>query len=234
MNTNINAQSDYKVMPLKVLSQIIDKSKLNIDTSYIVDYNKAFVTIFKDGTSILTPPVLGGDEGLFFTNVNTMNEMIKSKIYPVKGNGSFWELEKDRVINFSVSMEYYCNKLSEWLDFKVIFNSDKLYLKELSTIISKKLHNKTKLSKVLVNYVSIYIAEMLRQKVNGKWQLLPEYSLNTYYTPEIVNNDMFCNPWYFINYELSFASKQTISVEEIITKINSFFPIGDRKYKSNI
>ncbi len=232
MNTNIDTQPEYRVMSLKELSQIMDRNRLNIDTSYIIDYNKAFVTIFKDGTSILTPPALGGDEGLFFANIDVMQRMIQSKIYPVKGNGSFWELEKDRVINFSGSMDYYRKKLSEWLEFKVEFNTDNAYLIELSGIVSKKLQHKTKVNKLLINYVSIYVAEMLRQKLNGKWELLPEYSLNMYYTPEIVSKNTFCNPWYFINYELSFASHRAINIEDIIIKVNSFLPIENRTYKS--
>ena len=230
MSNNTDSQTiKYKVLSIEELNKIEKEKRLKTDTSYIVEYNGAFATVFKDRTSILTPPVLGGKEGLFFYNVEDMNAMIASRIYPVKGNGSFWEKEKDRVINFSNEMPYYCSKLTEILNYKVELSNDKSYLKELSNVVTEKLKLK-KNNKILCNYLSIYIGELLREKVNGEWKLLPEKALNVYYLPEIIKDNKFCSHWSFTIGQLEMASFIPVDIESLIEKANVFYPIGNRGY----
>jgi hypothetical protein len=231
MSNNASSHPKYKVLSVEELNKIEEAKRIETDTSYIIEYNGAFVTVFKDKTSILAPPVLGGKEGLFFYNVADMDEIIKSRNYPVKGNNSFWEKEKQRVLNFSDEMPYYCSRLTEMLNYKVELNSDKLYLKELSEVVTKKIKVQ-KDKKKLYNYLSIYIGELLRQRVNGEWKLLPQKALNVYYMPEITKDDKFCSHWSFIIGQLEMASFIPVDIESLIDKANVFYPIANRNYVS--
>jgi hypothetical protein len=231
MSNNASSHLKYKVLSVEELNKIEEAKRIETDTSYIIEYNGAFVTVFKDKTSILAPPVLGGKEGLFFYNVADMDEIIKSRNYPVKGNNSFWEKEKQRVLNFSDEMPYYCSRLTEMLNYKVELNSDKLYLKELSEVVTKKIKVQ-KDKKKLYNYLSIYIGELLRQRVNGEWKLLPQKALNVYYMPEITKDDKFCSHWSFIIGQLEMASFIPVDIESLIDKANVFYPIANRNYVS--
>jgi hypothetical protein len=231
ISNNASSHLKYKVLSVEELNKIEEAKRIETDTSYIIEYNGAFVTVFKDKTSILAPPVLGGKEGLFFYNVADMDEIIKSRNYPVKGNNSFWEKEKQRVLNFSDEMPYYCSRLTEMLNYKVELNSDKLYLKELSEVVTKKIKVQ-KDKKKLYNYLSIYIGELLRQRVNGEWKLLPQKALNVYYMPEITKDDKFCSHWSFIIGQLEMASFIPVDIESLIDKANVFYPIANRNYIS--
>lgn len=230
MERNLKAQasSKYRVLSVKELNSIEEKNRSNIIKSYIIDYNKAFVTMFKDGSSIILPPILGGKEGLFFYDSQDMDNMIKSQIFPVKGTGSFWEKEKKRVLSFSCQISYYCLKLSDILDYKVVISQDSSYLRELSDIINKKL--KLKKDKNLYFYLAIYVGELLRQKLNAKWKLFPEYSLNMSYHPEIVYNNKFCDHWGFVIDQLKMADFLPVDIEDLVERSNQFFPINDRRY----
>jgi hypothetical protein len=229
MNNNLNSDPKYHILSIEDLNRI-EKTKFSqIDTSYIVDYNGAFVTVFKDRTSILRPPVLGGDEGLLFDNVADMNEMIKSRTFPVKGNNSFWAQEKERVLNFSGSIPYYCNRLTELLDFKVELKDDADYLKEFSEVVNKKLKVKGGRN-LLYHYLSIYIGEMIRLKVNGEWRLFPQYALNVYYVPEITKGSQFCSHWNTVIRRLEMAPSMPVNLETLISGANVFYPAAGRKY----
>jgi hypothetical protein len=229
MSKNGSPDNAYRILSLTELNQIESTKRSLIDTTYIVDYNGAFATVFKDGTSILLPPVLGGKEGLFFYRVSDMNEMIKLNTFPVKGNNSFWENEKERALHFPDAMPYYCSKLTELLNYKTEFKDDASYLKTLSEVISKKLKS-SKNSKTLINYLSIYVSELLRQRVDGQWQLTPQKALNVYYIPEIIKQEKFCSPWSIILGELELVSFLPIDIDAIIEKANVFYPIANRNY----
>ena len=187
------------------------------------------MTVFKDGTSILLPPVLGGDEGLYFYNFIDMEKMINSRIYPVKGTQSFWEKEKERVLNFSNEIPHYCSELSKMLEYKVEINNDTAYLYALSKVVNEKLKLKEN-DTILYNYLAIFIGELLRVKIEGEWKLLPQNSLNVYYIPEITKDDEFCNHWSFIINELKIAKITPIDIQYLVNKAGVFFPQGRRKY----
>lgn len=230
MNNKITSQPKYKVLSLDELNKIEELKRSETDTTYIVEYNGAFVTVFKDGSSIILPPVLGGNEGLLFDDVGEMKKMIESRIFPVKGNNSFWENERNRVLNFPDSISYYCSKLTKMLNYKVELTHDKVYLKELSKVITDK-YKTTSDKRNLRNYVSIYVGELLRQRVNGRWRLAKEMSLNVYFIPEITKGDTYCDHWNFVIGELEMASFIPFDIENLIERASTMFhPIRGRRY----
>lgn len=233
MSTNVKGQSlPYKVLPLTELNKIKEKKQDIIDTVYINDYNAVFVTIFKDGTAILSPPVLGGHEGLFFYDIEAMHAMIASREYPVKGTGTFWEKEKERIEHISTSIPYYCTKLSELLDFKVEVKDDTVYLKELSTVISNKMKAK-KQPKYLKIYLSIYIGELIRRRVDGEWKLFTEYAFHIYYIPRVVKEEKSCDVISFIIGELEITKFMPFDMEYVINKAKErFYPYNKDRYVS--
>lgn len=234
MSNNKNSRPPYEILSREELDKIEIAKEKEIKKSYILDYNGAFVTIFRDGSATVRPPVLGENEGLVFYDLDAMNEMIASRSYPVKGNDTFWEKEKERVLHFNDSMPYYCERLSEMLDFKVEFNHDAAYLAQLSEVATKALKGKTKKKDLLRAYLTIYIGELLRQKVNGKWRLLPHASLNVYYVPEITKGNQYCEHWNSVVRQLEMASFIPVNIEALIERANEFYPIGNRKYADNI
>jgi hypothetical protein len=222
------SETSYRILSTVKLNEIEEKKFAEIDSSYQVDYNKASVTIFKDKTAILFPGA-GGGEGILFNNVSEMEEMIKSRNFPVKGDGSFWEREKSRMLKLNSEIPYYCDKLSELLDFKVEITNDPVYLKELSRVVNNKVIN-SKNSQELNNYLGIYIGELLRKKVNAKWRLFPRYTLNMYYLPELVNGNTYADPIYTVISQLEIASIIPIDIESLVEKANDFVPFSTRNY----
>lgn len=221
--SNVERKSlPYKVLSKGELTRIEEEKKLEIDSFYIIDYNGVFVTTFADGTAILLPPVLGEEEGFFFTNKRSMQEMIDARSYPVKGTGSFWEQEKARVINIEYSMAYYCSKLSELLGFSVELKDERVYLKELSMVVGSKFKSK-KVDKDLPNYLAVYIGELIRKRVNGEWKLAIENAFNVYYIPEVVKGNLSFNTVAYIKGELGLASYMPFDIESIVEKANDRF-----------
>ncbi len=230
--SNASCHPKYKVLSVKELTKIETNKKQEIDSSYIIDYNGAFVTTFKDKSSIILPPVLGGEEGLLFYDIADMYKMIENKVYPVKGNNSFWEKESLRVLKFPDAINYYCSELSRILNYGVEINNDTAYLGELSRVINTSLGSKKQKS-LLYNYLAIYISELLRRKADATWQLMPQKALNVYYIPEIVKDGKFCTPWSFLIGQLEMVSFMPINIENLLDRANLFYPIQNRTYKSH-
>lgn len=230
MSNDANPKPRYEILSIEQLN-MVDTAKLQeIERSYILDYNGAFVTIYRDGSATLRPAVLGGKEGLLFHDLDAMNEMIASRSYPVKGNGGFWENEKARVLKFNQSMPYYLSWLSEMLEFNVEFSSDRSYLAELSAVATKVLGSKKKNKDLLRAYLTIYIGELLRQKVKGEWKLQPQKALNVYYVPEIVKGNKFCTHWNYVGKRLKVSNAIPVDIEKLVDSSNEFYPAFGRKY----
>lgn len=230
MPTDIKAKPlPYKVLLLEELNKIAEEKQEIVDTFYINDYNAVFVTLFKDGTAILSPPVLGGPEGIFFNDIEAMHAMIASRKYPVKGTGSFWEKEKERIEHIDTSISYYCTKLSELLNFKVEVNDDSVYLKELSSVIDSKIKSK-KLPKYLKEYLSIYIGELIRKKLGGEWKLAIEYAFHIYYTPDVVKDNKHYDLWFILS-ELDMTKFIPFDLIYIIDNAKEkFYPYNQDRY----
>lgn len=220
-------EAGAKTLPYVVLSRakllkIGNEKRDQVDTFYILDYNAVFVTIYKDGTAMLIPPILGGDEGLFFTDIKAMNDMIAQRVYPVKGTGSFWEKEKARIMDINGSMLYYVSKLSEILNFLVEVKNDSEYLKQLSLVVSKKLKSKRR-DRNLENYLAIYIGELIRLRVDGTWKLRKNHTFNVYYYPDVTKGAERLDILGYVIGELGFAKYTTLNIEEIVKNSLSLF-----------
>jgi hypothetical protein len=218
-------EQPYVALPVQELNKIEEQKQ--VDTFYQVDYNMATVTIFKDGTATLFPGA-GLGEGLLFYDLKLMQKMIEERVFPVKGDGSFWEKEKERVLQLNENIPYYCSKVSAFLGFDVSLNTGKDYLKKLTEVINQKFYNqKVKDEEYL--YLAIYIGELIRIKSKSKWVLHPEYTLNIYYIPEIVADKNYCDPVWHVVHRLNEASYMPIDVEAIINEVD-FAPFGNRSY----
>ncbi|GEM_PF-1602491 len=233
MSKNIQGQSlPYEVLSQIDLNKIIDEKQNIIDTEYIIDYNAVFVTIFNDSTAVLSPPILGGEEGLLFYDIKAMHAMIASRAYPVKGTGSFWEKEKARIEHIDTSISYYCMKLSEVLDYKVEINSDPIYLKNLSNVINNKIKEK-KQPKYLKEYLSIYIGEMIRQSIDGEWNLFIKYAFHIYYIPEVIKNGKSCDVVAYVFSELNLSMFIPFDIEIILNKAKDrFYTYNNDRYRT--
>ncbi len=219
----------YKEMSTKELNVIAERNKDMIDTTYQLDYNYASVFIFKNKTALLFPG--SGGNGIMFNDTEVMKKMIEEKKFPVKGDGSFWENEKERVLNLDSSIGYYCSRLSELLGYNVRLDSDPRYLKELSKAINQKLASK-KVDINIYRYAAIYIGELIRMKKKGQWKLHPVYTLNVYYIPEIVCGNTFCDPWSYVINQMETASVMPIDIESLAEKASDFAPFTNRDYVS--
>ncbi len=225
MDNKSEAQVPYVALSVKELNKIEEKKE--IDIFYQLDYNMATVTMFKDGTATLLPGA-GLGEGLLFYDLGVMERMIEGRVFPVKGDSSFWEMEKERVLRLEANIPYYFSKVSAFLGFDVKLINDKNYLKELSQVINQKLYNqKVKDEEHL--YLAIYIGELIRERSKGKWTLFPEYTLNVFYIPEIVVGTEYCDAIGHVIYRLAEASYMPIDVDIIIKEIG-FTPYGNRRY----
>jgi len=226
MKDKATAQTQpYVVLSVQELNKIEERKQ--IDTFYQLDYNMTTVTIFKDGTATLFPGA-GLGEGLLFYDLKAMQRMIDERVFPVKGDGSFWEREKERVLQLNENIPYYCSKVSAFLGYDVELNTEKSYLKELTEAINQKFYNqKVKDEEYL--YIAIYIGELIRIKNRGRWVLFPAYTLNMYYIPEIVADKDYCDPIWHVVHRLKDASYMPIDVEAIINEAD-FTPYGNRSY----
>lgn len=235
MSNNENVKAAYEVLDLEGINKIETEKLHQIKRSYILDYNGAFITVYNDGSAVVRPPILGEKEGLVFYDLDAMEKMIASRAYPVKGNDTFWEVEKERVLDLAGSMPYYCAWLSEMMGFKTELNSNKAYLAELSAaakeaLTSKKIKKKDK--EFLRGYLSIYIVELLRQKVGGQWKLKPVPFLNVYYVPEIVKGNKYASPWKHLGSRLKTAGFMPVDIEELVESSNEFYPAMGRNYST--
>ncbi len=226
----INAQKlGYKAMPAGELNKITRDRRLEQDAFYQNNDNKAYITIFKDGTGTIIPGA-GLGEGLFFESIRDLEPFLKSGVYPVNGDGSFWEKEKERVKDIKGSINYYCSVLSEQLDCNVELSVDPGYLKKLSEIVNEKLRKK-KVDDSLYYYLCIYIGELIRRNEGAEWRLMPQYSLNIYYHPELVKGKTFNSPIGFLLRELEMAKIIPIDIETMVKKSNQFYPLKtDHRY----
>jgi len=226
----INAQKmGYKAMPTVELNKITGGRRLETDTFYQNKDNKAYITIFKDGTGTIFPGA-GLGEGLFFENMSYLEPFLKSGVYPVKGDGSFWEKEKERIKDIKASINYYCSALSAQLNYNVELSGDPAYLKMLSEIVNEKLRKK-KVDDNLYYYLCIYIGELIRRNTGAEWRLLPQYSLNIYYYPELVKGNTFYPLMGFLMSQFEMAKITPIDIETIIKKSNQFYPLKtDQRY----
>lgn len=228
MDKKVFAQNSYQVLGTKELNLIIGKRQSEISSSYIIEYNGAFVTIFNDSTSIILPPVLGGNEGIFFKNLDAMKTMVDAKTFPVKHMNTFWENEKDRILELPSSISYYCLKLSEIINSDVFVFIDKNYLRTLSDMLNKKMENFISDS-LKMNYLKLYIVELLRVQKGGTWKYAPQAALNVYFIPEIVVENKFCSPWNFLDSEI--RSTREIDLNLLISKLEEmFYIVGNRRY----
>ena len=225
MENKSAAQVPYMALSVQELNKIEEKKK--IDTFYQLDYNMATVTMFKDGTATLFP---GGGlgEGLLFYDLGVMKRMIEERVFPVMGDGSFWEKEKERVLRLNENIPYYCEKVSAFLGLEVQMSIEKEYLKKLTGAINQKFYNQ-KVEDKMYLYLAIYIGELIRIKNKGKWILFPEYTLNVYYIPEIVVEKKSYGPIWFVINRLELASYMPLDVETIIEEAD-FAPYGNRRY----
>ncbi len=228
-NSSAQNEAGFQAMDLGPLNQIMEeKSPIRLK-SYQIKYNKAYVTIYKDGTVILFPGAAGLGQGIFFEDIKYLEPMIKTGIYPVKGDGSFWEKEKDRALDFQKSMPYYCTKLSELLSYKVELNDNPEYLKELSGIVNKKF-KEGNVPDNLYNYLAIFVGELLRGREKAEWKLLCQNSLNVYYCPELVKDRKYCDPFSYIIGELEMADFRPIDINTMIEGANNFYRYHKRNY----
>ncbi|WCM40983.1 hypothetical protein MG290_08405 [Flavobacterium sp. CBA20B-1] len=228
---NMSAQGlSYQVISREKINNILREKHSLVTSTYINNYNSCFVTIFKDGTALMAPPILGGDEGIFFLDVKSMEEMIASKKYPVKGIGTFWEKEKGNIEKINSNIHLYRDRLSEVLNTELVFDNNSEYLCKVSKLINERL-NKRKNNNNVKEYVSIYIAELIRQKYNGKWGLFIEYTFNNYYIPYIISEDKSCDVIGSVLNELELAKYTRLNIEEIINKTgNKFYRYDKKRY----
>ncbi len=213
MGKSVTAQ--YRIIDIDEVNRIYTENISDIESEFIVENNGAFATIFNNGNALLRPPVLGGNEGIYFDKSETMFEMIKSLTYPVKSGKSFWERKKNELLELPRTSKYFNAKLSEMLNYNVSLRYDSLYLKNLSIIVNNYIKNE-KVSKDFEYYVVIYLVDILRIKLNGEWNLRPQPALNTYYIPELLTNEGAIYPWNYLLGQIGMSSFITINIEKIL------------------
>lgn len=222
-----NAQKQvYIAMDIKSLSKLKDEKFDNIDRFYQLKSNMALVTIYKDGTATLFPA--SGGEGLYADDIKYLEPMIASGVYPVKGDGSFFEKEKARIANLKESIPYYCAELSKKLDFDVKVSLDSVYLEGLSEVITKRFNTKRK-DYPLAYLLSVYVGELIRVQEGAEYLFSVNYNLNIYYSPELTKNGKFCTFVGEFIRELEIAHVTPVRLGEFISKrCNHFYPIRRR------
>lgn len=224
------SQSDKSYVSLSInkISKVEFEKELLLVRSFQIEYNKALVNIYNDNTAIIFP-ASGTGEGMYFTNLETMQKIIGMKTFPVKGDGSFWEKEKQRLIKLDQFIPYYLEELSKIIGFNIQISFDKKYLKEVSKHINLYL-NSSKINKNSYYYIAIFISELIRRSNNGVWKLIPIYTLNIYYIPEIVFNHSYCHPWSIIIRSLEISKIRPINIEQLVEYAGVFTIFQSREY----
>lgn len=211
---SMKSQEKYKTINLKEINEMEKEKEVLMETFYILE-NGVYVTIYKDGTSILRPPALTGEEGLLFYDLEEMRKMIASGKYPVREYDSFWKEDQDKLKNFDNEIPYFLNKLSKLINFKIEINYDENYLKRASEAINAKLKsNKDKQAKYF--YTALFIGELVRNKrSDATWKLIPQPSFNVYYEPELFINDKNSHIWTTVTGELKLIKMFPLNLEKI-------------------
>jgi hypothetical protein len=181
-------------------------------------------------SSILRPPVLGGDKGFFFDDHKNMIEMINAKKYPIKIKSNFWQREKLRIKEMDSFVSYNCETLSILLDFEINIEGDSIYLKKLSDVINAKYKKLKKKNKDLDYYIATYIGEVIRKRNDAEWKLLPKYAFEVYYIPEIVKDSTFCPHWGFVFNQIEMISFIPLDIETLIEDYGKFYPFTNNRY----
>lgn len=219
---------EYRVVSTIELNDFFQKNHSDILKHFQDEQNYASITILKDESVILFPAV--GNEGIWYRNQFEYEKMKQSGYYPVKGDNSFWEKEKDNIIQINTKISDYFEKLSKDLGFNVEINQDSVYLSILSEKINNHLLTRKKKDDEIYYIIALYIAESIRNRINGDWELLPIYTLNVYYIPEITLDEKFCNPWNYIIGQLKMYSFLPVDIYSLIEKSNFFVMKNGRKY----
>lgn len=185
--SNIMAQKKYEVMSVYELINIIREHGGMAETfKQQLDFNDALVNHLINGWITVTPAGRG-QQGILFYEDEAFQEMIKKQEFPVDGDGSIFELEKGRVIEIEKNVNYYISLLSEKLDIKLNVLADYQHIEDLSRKIVS--YGVKKVEEELFLPLGIFIGEFIRIKIDGKWVLNKEPTMNPYYIPNIINKN---------------------------------------------
>jgi len=224
--TTISNGQEYSVKARSEIYQILELRSDQIDTTYQIENNNAFVTIFKDKTGVIYTTSIEANEGIYFNDLKFVQKMIDSGVYPVKGDGSFWETQKDKLYDFPKLVDESIKKLSKTFEFDFKLQSDKEYLENLSQVLIQKIKGK-KVKKELYYYLAIYLGELKRLEIDGEYRFFPNYNLNVYFYPELFVNNTSCSYIGTIIGRLEIIKYKDISVRELLDDLN-FSPAGKR------
>lgn len=214
---------------------MLEENRSIVKSYYKIDYNAAFVMILSDGRGMIIPPVLGEEDGLLFDNLEEMQQMIDSRTYPVKGTGTFWERERENLLNMPYAIEVYCERLTKKLAFKVEVNNNADYLAELSSVMSRKIKGKG-FNQDFHLMTSLFLSELVRVRVNAIWKLFIVYALNRSYKPELVKGEMFVDSVGFIIGELDMVKHRPLhmplDIESVLQEtIDRFMPMSSENQR---
>lgn len=224
------ANPKYIIMNRLELNKIIQEKDSILNRDYILNYNKAFVFEFKDGTGIILPPALGGDDGILFYDMQSMNNAIQTRQYPIKEGNSFWVRERKRVENIDKELPVYLDKLSKYLNYPIELSFDSQYLNVLSKVFIEQFKSK-KVNKDYYYLAGIYVSELVRLRLQGEWKFFPLYSLNMSYALEIGKDGKSCDVVHKVYVALQNIDSPIVpfSLERIINEsINAMTAYGKR------
>lgn len=200
---------DYSVMDVSQLNIIEDNNKALKE--YQLQFNGAVVILLEDGRVLLLPNV--GGEGICFKNFDAFEKMKQDGYFPVKGVGDIYEDERERLKNPDSNIQYYLDKLKNKLQLDSISPSD---VQEVNKALKKL--SKHELENEFYIPIGIYLGEILRTKLNGKWASAKQYTMNPYYIPLVQDSLLNCYSFWTAMYK-GMRNMKTFNLEKIADKI---------------
>jgi hypothetical protein len=174
---------------VKNMSEILDIIEIgNAEIEDQVEYNLAVVYKFPDGRIALVPSEGGQQEGILFYDEQAFKEMVESKRFPVKPGNSIFESDKERIKNIESNVSYFVKQLSDTLRLVLDPTLGELQFGDLSEKINEYGIERWE---HIVLPLGVFLGEVLRLKIKGKWKLQTHYSLNLYWTPNITDDNKY-------------------------------------------
>lgn len=182
-NTALMAQ-EYEILSVHSLLDILKNQKQLVLSEEQLEYNKSFVYRLKGDRIVLIPEI--GGEGILFHSLDAYQEMVKNHQFPVQDEGSIFEQERGKIKNIQENIPYFITLLSEKLKVPIVLSDEIYYLSNLTYKIRDYLA-KDSLDNIILP-LKIFMGELLRRRIHGKWELEKVYTLNPYWIPYVTDS----------------------------------------------
>jgi len=180
-------KEDYTILDAENLLSLIEKEKALYE--YQIPDNMASVFKFPDG-KIAVFPAINTSYGVLFRNKEAFNSTLENKGIPIKEtNLSPFQKEITRILEIDKSALDIIHELNTLYNQNMIITLNKNRLKEVSFSLRELLKelNYEYIYEELYFRLGIYIHLLIKNLIDGNWDLDKRYGINPYWVPYIVD-----------------------------------------------